>query len=160
MHCHALLWVALPSKIHKSGDIDKYITTDLPDPTLEPALYRTVTTCMFHSPCGWLKSGAQCMQDNKCKKNGSPNHSILSQVLMRMGAFITKDVLPCIEFYIVVYASIMAIWYHTTNVCAVVYVQINIEHCGWNMMIGYLFKDVSKGVEIYCIFFLRATGCC
>ncbi|KAL7608940.1 hypothetical protein Lser_V15G10580 [Lactuca serriola] len=67
-HCHTLLWVNSSSKIRHAEDVDRYITAELPDPVAEPALYRTITACMIHGPCGPLNEKAPCMKDGKCKK--------------------------------------------------------------------------------------------
>nr|KAJ0223038.1 hypothetical protein LSAT_V11C200065890 [Lactuca sativa] len=62
-HCHTLLWVTPPFRIREAGDVDRYITAELPDPGSEADLYTTVTTCMLHGPCGLLNICAPCMQD-------------------------------------------------------------------------------------------------
>ncbi|XP_023736845.1 uncharacterized protein LOC111884761 [Lactuca sativa] len=108
-HCHLLHWVASPFKIYEPADVDKYITAELPDPTTEVALYRTVTTCMLHGPCGLLNMGAPCMRDNKCSKR-------FPKAFMSSTTFDDNG-----------------------------YVHYR-RHVG-NMMIKYLFKYVSKGVD-------------
>ncbi|KAL4579250.1 hypothetical protein LXL04_015388 [Taraxacum kok-saghyz] len=67
-HCHTLLWVTPPSRIVQDSDIDRYISAELSDPITTPTLYKTVTSCMFHGPCGLLNPTAPCMQNGKCKK--------------------------------------------------------------------------------------------
>nr|KAJ0211267.1 hypothetical protein LSAT_V11C400165000 [Lactuca sativa] len=47
----------------------KVYIAELPYPASEVDLYRTVTTCMLHGPCGLLNLRAPCMQDMKCTKH-------------------------------------------------------------------------------------------
>ncbi|KAL4573146.1 hypothetical protein LXL04_019943 [Taraxacum kok-saghyz] len=62
-HCHTLLWVTAPSQISSGSDVDKYISAELPDPVVNPALHAIVTNCMFHGPCGLLNPAERCMQN-------------------------------------------------------------------------------------------------
>lgn len=50
-------------------DIDRYITTEFPDPILEATLYRTVATCTLHGPSRLLNKDAPCMKDGSCSKS-------------------------------------------------------------------------------------------
>ncbi|XP_042754069.1 uncharacterized protein LOC122195889 isoform X1 [Lactuca sativa] len=38
-HCHLLLWVTTPYRIKEADEIDRYISAEIPNPTLEPPLY-------------------------------------------------------------------------------------------------------------------------
>ena len=62
-HVHILLW--LKEKIQPS-QIDLLISAEIPDPTLDPELYKCVTTHMIHGPChGPLAHGPRkpCMKE-------------------------------------------------------------------------------------------------
>ena len=53
-HVHILLW--LKEKIHPS-EIDSVISAEIPDPTLDPELYKLVTSHMIHGPeCNCTKT--------------------------------------------------------------------------------------------------------
>ncbi|XP_023734499.3 uncharacterized protein LOC111882374 [Lactuca sativa] len=139
-HCHTLLWVPSPFRIQEGADIDKYITVELPDPTLEPALYRTVTTCMLHGPCGSLNIGAPCMVDDKpfnplttFDENGYVHYK------RRVGSYhVLQSGVITDNGFVVSYNK---------RLCSRFDAHINVEYYGWNMMIKYLFKYISKGVD-------------
>ncbi|KAI3678193.1 hypothetical protein L6452_37477 [Arctium lappa] len=60
-HCHTLLWVTKPYKITSPGQVDNFISPEIPDPKDYPALYKIVTELMMHGPCGHAKTSAPCM---------------------------------------------------------------------------------------------------
>lgn len=41
-HCHTLIWVNVEYKIKTPEEVDAFITTELPDPLLDPQLYATI----------------------------------------------------------------------------------------------------------------------
>ncbi|XP_076944394.1 uncharacterized protein LOC143615019 [Bidens hawaiensis] len=59
-HCHTLLWVAPPFKIRIPADVDKYIIAEIPNPSVNPTLYKIVSECMLHGPFGLLNPNASC----------------------------------------------------------------------------------------------------
>ncbi|CAI9296553.1 unnamed protein product [Lactuca saligna] len=146
-HCHTLLWVTSPYTIQEGADIDKYITAELPDPILEPTLYRTVTTCMLHGPCGSLNISAPCMVDDRCKKQFPKPFNPLTtfdangyvHYKIRVGSYhVLQSGIRTNNGYVVPYNK---------RLCSRFDAHINVEYCGWNMMIKYLFKYISKGVD-------------
>nr|GEU36430.1 helitron helicase-like domain-containing protein [Tanacetum cinerariifolium] len=69
-HCHSLLWVSLSSKVQQDINVDKYISTELPDPAQDPEAYRVISELMIHGPCGYANKNALCMKDgNKCNRS-------------------------------------------------------------------------------------------
>nr|KAJ0193704.1 hypothetical protein LSAT_V11C800425610 [Lactuca sativa] len=121
-HCHALIWVADSHKIKEPSAIDAYITVALPDPVCEALLYETITRCLIHGPCGLLNTEAPCMKD----------------VFDKDGYVHYKKDSVAFHTYIVPYNK---------RLCSRFNAHINVEYCGWNMMIKYLFKYVSKRME-------------
>ncbi|CAI9259461.1 unnamed protein product [Lactuca saligna] len=146
-HCHVLIWIADSHKIKEPSAIDAYITAELPDPILEPLLYQTVTRCLVHGPCGLLNTKSSCMKDGKCKKrfpknfrndtvfdkDGYAHYKRRSGEVHRLETGVEID-----NRFIVPYNK---------RLCCRFNAHINVEYCGWNMMIKYLFKYVSKGME-------------
>ncbi|KAL7588139.1 hypothetical protein Lser_V15G39993 [Lactuca serriola] len=128
------------------GEVEAHFA-ELPDPVLEVSLYQTVTTCMIHGPCGPLNYKAPCMKDGKCSKHfPKPFHDATSfdkegyahykrnsntHHIMQSGTIIDNG-------YLVPYNK---------RLCSRFNAHINVEYCGWNMMIKYLFKYISKAVE-------------
>lgn len=146
-HCHTLLWVSKSDSIQEPADIDSFISAELPDPISEALLHRTVTTCMIHGPCGPLNNKAPCMKDGKCSKRfpkpfrdattfddegyAHYKRDAVRRHTMQNGIVIDNG-------YVVPYNK---------RLCSRFDAHINVEYCGWNMMVKYLFKYISKGVE-------------
>ncbi|KAL3638423.1 hypothetical protein CASFOL_017794 [Castilleja foliolosa] len=67
--CHTLIWVAPPYKVRDATDIDKYISAEIPDPSIDPTLHKIVTDFMIHGPCGLARPTSPCMRDCQCSKS-------------------------------------------------------------------------------------------
>ncbi|XP_035830951.1 uncharacterized protein LOC110868732 [Helianthus annuus] len=146
-HCHTLLWVTDPYKIQDASDIDSYVTAQFPDPCTEFSLYKTTTECMIHGPCGLLNPNSPCMHEGQCSKRfpkpfqsetrfdkaGYAHYKRLQgqHHTLRNGIQIDNS-------YVVPYNK---------RLCSRFNAHINVEYCGWNMMIKYLFKYISKGAD-------------
>ena len=68
-HMHALIFLDANDKILDANQVDNIVSTQIPDPDVDPLLYETVTTCMLHGPCRTAKLKAPCMVDKKCSKH-------------------------------------------------------------------------------------------
>ena len=68
-HAHILMILNSDDKPRNPRDYDKLICAELPDPVLEPDLFKTVTTCMMHGPCGIDNPTCPCMKDGYCSKH-------------------------------------------------------------------------------------------
>ncbi|XP_035835338.1 uncharacterized protein LOC110865421 isoform X3 [Helianthus annuus] len=146
-HCHTLLWVTDPYKIRDASDIDSYVTAQFPDPCTEFSLYKTITECMIHGPCGLLNPNSPCMHEGKCSKRfpkpfqsetqfdkaGYAHYKRLQGQHHTLRSGIQID-----NGYVVPYNK---------RLCSRFNAHINVEYCGWNMMIKYLFKYISKGAD-------------
>ena len=65
-HVHILLWL---EKTLLPSDIDRIISAELPNQKEDPELYKVITTCNIHGPCGKDNNkDCQCMVDGKCSK--------------------------------------------------------------------------------------------
>ncbi|XP_072062019.1 uncharacterized protein [Arachis hypogaea] len=60
-HAHILLWLNGDHKITTTTQIDRLISSELPDPVRHPKLFRAVSTYMIHGP-------TLCMKDGYCTK--------------------------------------------------------------------------------------------
>ncbi|KAL3655100.1 hypothetical protein CASFOL_000886 [Castilleja foliolosa] len=146
-HCHTLIWVAPSYKVRNAADIDKYISAEIPDPSTEPELYKIVTDLMIHGPCGLARPNSPCMRDSRCSKSfpktleknsrfdkdGYVHYRRRDSMHRAMKNGIALD-----NRYVVPYNE---------DLCRRFNAHINVEHCGWNMMIKYLFKYISKGAD-------------
>ncbi|KAL3636382.1 hypothetical protein CASFOL_020929 [Castilleja foliolosa] len=78
-HCHALIWVTTPYKIHDAASIDRYVTAEIPDPSVHPVLHKVITDYMIHGPCGLARPSSPCMRDGKCTKSFPKNFESLTR---------------------------------------------------------------------------------
>ncbi|GJX14532.1 DNA helicase [Tanacetum coccineum] len=146
-HCHSLLWVSPCSKVQQDTDVDRYISAELPNPTHDPDGYRVISELMMHGPCDANKN-ASCMKDgNKCDQNFPKPYCDATYIdkdgfvhyRRRHTAIDTERQQICLDnSYVVSFNRALCMRY---------YAHINVEYCGWTMLIKYLFKYISKGTD-------------
>ncbi|GJW38909.1 hypothetical protein Tco_0064754 [Tanacetum coccineum] len=120
-HCHTLLWVDSESKIKEAQDVDRFISAELPD---------------------------QSIKGDKCSKNflkKYTSHTFFDDKghvhYQRRDTSVstTKHQFGLDNSYVVPYNRALLL---------VIGAHINVEYCGWSMLIKYLFKYISKGKDI------------
>ncbi|XP_076916723.1 uncharacterized protein LOC143576541 [Bidens hawaiensis] len=146
-HCHMLFWVSPADKIIITDDVDRHISAEIPNPDTDPKLYKIVSECMIHGPCGLARPNAPCMDGGVCSK-GFPKRYQASTTFDKNGYIkykrsaygfsVKKNDIEVDNAYIVPYNRTLSLLFNA---------HINVEYCGWNMMIKYLFKYVSKGSD-------------
>ncbi|XP_076938472.1 uncharacterized protein LOC143606663 [Bidens hawaiensis] len=67
-HAHIFLFIHPDNKIHNPSDIDKFVSSEIPDKLTEPDLYQLVSDHMLHGPCGEANPSCSCMIDRECSK--------------------------------------------------------------------------------------------
>jgi hypothetical protein len=68
-HAHILLIVKASDKPHTPADVDRLVSAEVPDKSLDPHLHHLVETFMVHGPCGALDPTCPCMDElGKCSK--------------------------------------------------------------------------------------------
>ncbi|CAI9270649.1 unnamed protein product [Lactuca saligna] len=146
-HCHLLLWIDHPNKIKDASQLDEYISAEIPDPITDPILYRIVTESMMHGPCGIAKDDAPCMSTGSCSKKFPKEYQMVFTFdkngyarykRRRTSHFVQKNGIFLDNSYVVPYNPALLLHFHA---------YINVEYCGWNMLIKYLFKYISKGAD-------------
>ncbi|KAJ9561489.1 hypothetical protein OSB04_006649 [Centaurea solstitialis] len=146
-HCHTLLWVTSPYKITTPEQVDQFIPAEIPDPTDDPHLHMIVTKFMMHGPCGLAHTSSTCMVNGMCSKNFPKKYQYVTQfdnngyvhyVRRNNSRFIIKNGIELDNSYVAPY---------NRNLCLTFEAHINVEYCGWSMMIKYLFKYISKGAH-------------
>nr|GEV91404.1 DNA helicase [Tanacetum cinerariifolium] len=120
-HCHTLVWVDSKDKIQNAFEVDQYISTELPDLAIDP--------------------------EGKCGKN-FPKKFIAHTFFDAEGYvhYRRRETHTCASWcgvdldngYIVPYNRQLCLAFHS---------HINVEYCGWSMLIKYLFKYISKGTD-------------
>nr|XP_043629717.1 uncharacterized protein LOC122601004 [Erigeron canadensis] len=146
-HRHLLLWVSSSQRIKDAEDIDKYISAEIPDRVLQPDLYRIVSESMMHGPCGLARTNSPCMKLGHCSKkfpkifeqttcfdkNGYARYRRRSTT-----ATVVKNGIPLDNRVVVPYNPLLCLYFEA---------HINVEYCGWSMLIKYLFKYISKSPD-------------
>lgn len=157
-HCHTLLWVSSATRVQTAEDVDQHIFAELPDPAVDPRGYRVVSDMMMHGPCGKANLGAPCMQDGVCTKNFPKKYNNNSffddsgRVHYRRRdtkVSVVKHRMKLDNAYVVPYNRAL---------CLAFEAHINVEYCGWSMLIKYLFKYISKGTDRIFAQFTRSIG--
>ncbi len=69
-HAHILLWANESANFSTSEGIDKYISAEIPDVSMQPELYNAASEFMVHGPCGALNPKSPCMDQlkHRCTK--------------------------------------------------------------------------------------------
>ncbi|GJY72844.1 DNA helicase [Tanacetum coccineum] len=146
-HCHTLLWVDSASKIRMPEQVDQFIFVELPYPTIDPDGYRVVSELMMHGLCGAANLKASCMKASKCSKNFPKKYNPKTYFddnghvhYQRRDANVstTRHQFKLDNRYVVPY---------NRNLLLAFEAHINVEYCGWSMLIKYLFKYISKGTD-------------
>ncbi|KAK9068544.1 hypothetical protein SSX86_012659 [Deinandra increscens subsp. villosa] len=146
-HCHTLLWVTEQFRVRDAEQIDSFICAEFPDKDSDPLLHRIVADTMVHGPCGLLNNGASCMHGGTCYKNFPKPYESVTRIDDKGRAFYRRRqnsqkvqkgraIVDC--GYVVPYNKDLSLRFRA---------HINVEHCGWSMMIKYLFKYISKGPD-------------
>lgn len=158
-HCHLLLWIKQSQRIQAHEDIDIYISAELPDPLVDPDLYRVVTEFMMHGPCGPVCKSAPCMRNSdECTKNFPRPFCTATFIDAKgyvhyrrrdSGIETFKQNISLDNGYVVPY---------NRSLCMRFYAHINVEYCEWSMLIKYLFKYISKGTDRIVSHVTRSIG--
>ncbi|GKC13833.1 hypothetical protein Tco_1010615 [Tanacetum coccineum] len=103
---------------------------------------------MMHGPCGYANKNASCMKDgNKCNRN-FPKPYCNATYIDKDGFvhYRRRDTNIDIERQEVRLDNSYVVPFNRA-LCMRFYAHINVEYCGWTMLIKYLFKYISKGTD-------------
>ncbi|GJZ17940.1 DNA helicase [Tanacetum coccineum] len=147
-HCHTLVWIDEASRTQNQEEIDNYISAELPSEEVDPEGHRVVAEFMIHGPCGEICPTAACMKNSsRCTKHFPKEYC--HNTYIDAAGFVhyrrrdtrittTKQNVELDNGYVVPY---------NLQLLKTFYAHINVEHCGWTMLIKYLFKYISKGTD-------------
>ncbi|CAN6546421.1 unnamed protein product [Malus baccata var. baccata] len=147
-HCHILLWVKKHYKCHSPYDVDSIISAEIPDQRFDKAGYDAVSQYMMHGPCGAANKFSPCMKENKCSKK-FPKPFTTKTTFSDEGfvkykrrdienMFVQKNGIKLDNAFVVPYNRELLLKYQA---------HINVESCCQSMLIKYLFKYITKGVD-------------
>ncbi|GJZ61535.1 DNA helicase [Tanacetum coccineum] len=147
-HCHTLVWVHEAARIHRDEDIDSYISAELPSADVDPECHRIVSELMIHGPCGLACPSAPCMQNvTECKKHFPKEYC--NRTYTDKEGFVhyrRRDTAVTILKHDIQLDNRFVVPYNK-DLLTTFYAHINVEYCGWTMLIKYLFKYISKGTD-------------
>ncbi|GKC68945.1 DNA helicase, partial [Tanacetum coccineum] len=146
-HCYTLLWVDSASRIIIAEDVDWFISAELQDLRIDPEGYNVVSELMMHGPCGAVSMKAPCMKGDKCSKkfpkkfnqktffdeNGHVHYQRRDTSVSA-----TRNEFQLDNSYVVSYNRDLLLAFRA---------HINVEYCGWSMLIKYMFTYISKGTD-------------
>ncbi|GJW57330.1 DNA helicase [Tanacetum coccineum] len=145
-------------KFLKDVQLFGYVTGQLPDPDTDPQGYRVVSEMMVHGPCGLFDSDAVCMKEGKCGKKFPKKfnehtffdaNGYVHYRRRETNIYTTRRGVDLDNAYIVPYNRQLSLAFHA---------HINVEYCGWSMLIKYLFKYISKGTDKIAAKIVRQVG--
>ncbi|GJT88962.1 DNA helicase [Tanacetum coccineum] len=109
---------------------------------------RIVSEFMMHGPCRLACQSASCMQNSPRCKKGFPKeycqrtyidkNGFVHYKRMNTDVTTTRQNFKLDNSYVVPYNK---------KLLTTFYAHINVEYCGWSMLIKYLFKYISKGTD-------------
>uniref|UniRef100_UPI00358E883F uncharacterized protein n=1 Tax=Myxine glutinosa TaxID=7769 RepID=UPI00358E883F len=152
-HSHTLIWCK--DKI-RPDDIDRIISAELPDPEMDPELFKTISTQMIHGPCGSINPRSVCMKDNKCQKGfpkqlrretetGDDGYPEYRRISTGDGGHTAKANIRSVGEYNVDNRWVVP---HNKMLCKIFNAHINVELCSSVKSIKYVCKYVNKGSDM------------
>ena len=141
-HLHCLV-ICEKNTIRNAADIDKYVSAEIPDKNIDPALYETVTKKMMHGPC----RNKACYKDGKCIKKFpkkfneetkmSPN-GYAEYRRRDNGRFVYRSGQQLNNQFVVPF---------NPTLCRIFDAHINVEVCVTVKAVKYLYKYIYKNVD-------------
>jgi len=145
---HILMWIHKDAVPRMTVDVDQVICAEIPNGTIDPLLYATVTSSMMHGPCGLANPNAPCCKKtNECAKKFLKPFADVTKTetdgypVYRRRADGQTVVVKDVELdnrYVVPYNPYL---------CKKFNAHINVEVCSHMTAIKYLFKYVYKGPD-------------
>ena len=145
-HAHMLFIVRPEDKPRTTQDFDKVISAQIPDQSLHPLAFATVSKNMMHGPCGSSYPRAVCMKDGKCSK-GFPKKFQPETTTAESGYPIYKRARDGRTVTKGNGAVLNNLWVvpHNVYLCTKYDAHINVEVCNTVSAVKYLYKYIYKG---------------
>ncbi|CAN0871855.1 hypothetical protein LINGRAHAP2_LOCUS9959 [Linum grandiflorum] len=146
-HVHILIWLCQESKLVEPWQIDRAISAELPDPSIDPQGFSTVTRFMVHGPCGEDRPNSPCMESGQCTKKFPKlfcsettydDDGYVTYKRRDTGIVVDRSGVLLDNRFVVPYNRSLLVKYQA---------HMNIEVCHKGRLIKYLFKYVTKGLD-------------
>ncbi|CAN1284554.1 hypothetical protein LINPERPRIM_LOCUS18650 [Linum perenne] len=146
-HVHLLIWLSTEHKLVDQRAIDTIISAEMPDPSIDPMRYETVSKFMMHGPCGASNPNCPCVENGRCKKN-FPKSFTQETTFDEDGNVTYKRANTCITIdqgkAILDNRSVVP---YNRRILVKYQAHMNIEVCHKGRLIKYLFKYITKGPD-------------
>ncbi|KAJ1275408.1 hypothetical protein BS78_05G133500 [Paspalum vaginatum] len=145
-HVHIIVWLDKNGPLTASN-IDKLISAQLPDPTIDPVGYEAVKTFMIHGPCGAANPNCPCMVNGECSKHYPKEYSEKKTILQNghvwyahpdNGVVAEKNGIDLDNRFVVP---------HNVDLLVKYQAHIYVERVNRDGMEKYLFKYLAKGFD-------------
>ncbi|CAN0871853.1 ATP-dependent DNA helicase PIF1 [Linum grandiflorum] len=123
------------------------ISAELPDPSIDPQGFSTVTRFMVHGPCGEDRPNSPCMESGQCTKKFPKlfcsettydDDGYVTYKRRDTGIVVDRSGVLLDNRFVVPYNRSLLVKYQA---------HMNIEVCHKGRLIKYLFKYVTKGLD-------------
>ncbi|KAI5404740.1 hypothetical protein KIW84_051774 [Lathyrus oleraceus] len=146
-HAHILIFLHPSNKYPEPSDIDKIISTEVPDSLKQPKLYNLVKTHMVHRSCGLENPKCPCMKDGKCSKYFPMKFQDVTIVNQRgYPVYIRRDNGYTIEKNGIKFHSVHVVPLNPSLLMKYE-AHVNMEWCNQSTSIKYLLKYINKGSD-------------
>ncbi|XP_062190285.1 uncharacterized protein LOC133893304 [Phragmites australis] len=145
-HAHLIVWLDKDGPL-TSDNIDKLISAQLPDPSIDPVGFEVVTSFMIHGPCSAANPACSCMIDGECSKHYPKEYCDKTTILQNghvryarpdNGITAKKNDTDLDNQFVVP---------HNVDLLVKYQAHINVERVNRDGMEKYLFKYMAKGFD-------------
>uniref|UniRef100_I1NKG4 Helitron helicase-like domain-containing protein n=1 Tax=Oryza glaberrima TaxID=4538 RepID=I1NKG4_ORYGL len=145
-HVHIILWLKKTGAL-TADEVDKFISAQLPDPSVDPIGFDAVSAFMIHGPCGEGHPSCACMVNGECSKNYPKEYCEKTTILQNGHVRYArpKNRISTKKNGVAVDNAFVVL--HNVDLCVKYQAHINVERVSRDGMEKYLFKYFTKGFD-------------
>ncbi|XP_074323970.1 uncharacterized protein LOC141660889 [Apium graveolens] len=146
-HAHMLIWLHPNNRPKTTDQIDKMVSAEIPDPSIDPVGYEAVRNYMIHGPCGRNCINSPSMAKGSCTKHFPKRYNFHTffddcgfpiYKRRKTGITVNKKGIELDNHYVVPYNQDLLIRFQC---------HTNLEICNSSSSLKYLFKYCRKGQD-------------